>query len=228
MIDIKNYDVQKSVDILVKKCYSEASIKGFLSSLRYTFNYAIKKDRITIENPVHDIDYKVEKEKRIKTALTKKELKDLLSKIKNEKFRLMSMIAAKCGLRISEILGLTWGDIDVNNCMLSVNKQWKKNKDGNYSFGMLKSKNSKRQVPIPPSLMAELKLYKSNQKIIELNDRIFNYGSREQISSALCKTYRDIGYKISVHELRHTYGTMLIANGLDFKTVAKLMGNDVK
>jgi site-specific recombinase XerD len=56
MIDIKNHDVQKSVDILVKKCCSETSIKGFLSSLRYTFNYGIKKDRIIIENPVHDID----------------------------------------------------------------------------------------------------------------------------------------------------------------------------
>lgn len=228
MIDIKNFNIQKSVDDLVKKCYSQISIKGFLSSLRYTFNYAIKKDRIIVENPVHDIDYKIEKEKKTKRALTKNELIDLLDKIKNPKLRLMSIVAAKCGLRIGEILGLTWNDIDMKNCILDVNKQWKKNKDGKYSFGVLKSKNSKRQVPIPPNLITELKLYKSNQKIIELNERVFNYSSREQISSALCRTYREVGYKISVHELRHTYGTMLIANGLDFKTVAKLMGNDVK
>ncbi len=228
MIDIKNFNVQKSIDDLIKKGYSQISIKGFLSSLRYTFNYAIKKDRIIIENPVRDIDYKIEKEKKTKRALTQNELIDLLNKIKNKKLRLISMVAAKCGLRISEILGLTWSDIDMKNFILSVNKQWKKNKDGKYSFGILKSKNSKRQVPIPPNLMSELKAYKSDQKVIELNDRIFNYGSREQISSALCKTYREIGYEISVHELRHTYGTTLIANCLDFKTVAKLMGNDVK
>lgn len=36
------------------------------------------------------------------------------------------------------------------------------------------------------------------------------------------------GFDISVHELRHTYATNLIANGIDFKTAAKFLGHDVK
>ena len=33
---------------------------------------------------------------------------------------------------------------------------------------------------------------------------------------------------MSIHELRHTYATALISNGVDFKTVAKLMGHDIE
>lgn len=36
------------------------------------------------------------------------------------------------------------------------------------------------------------------------------------------------GYDITIHVLRHTYATNLLANGLDFKTVARLMGRDVE
>ena len=36
------------------------------------------------------------------------------------------------------------------------------------------------------------------------------------------------GYNITLHELRHTYATMLISNGVDFKTAALLLGHDVE
>ncbi|MFL0194249.1 tyrosine-type recombinase/integrase [Clostridium sp. WILCCON 0269] len=228
MIKIKNYDIQRCVDELVKNDYSESSIKGFLSSLHYAFNYAIKKEKIMLENPVKDIDFKVEKNKKTKIALTKKQTEDLLSRIKNKKLHLISMVAAKCGLRISEILGLTWNDIDTKNSMLIVNKQWKIDKKGQYNFGEVKAKNSIRKVPIPKDLMKEFKIYRSEKKILDLSDKIFHYSSREAMSATLCNTYRNAGYKISVHELRHTYATMLIANGLDFKTTANILGHDVK
>ena len=37
-----------------------------------------------------------------------------------------------------------------------------------------------------------------------------------------------VGYEITMHTLRHTYATLLIANGTDFKTAAKLLGHDVE
>ena len=44
----------------------------------------------------------------------------------------------------------------------------------------------------------------------------------------MSKIYKKLGYEITIHDLRHTYATHLIANGLDFKTVAQLMGHDVQ
>jgi Site-specific recombinase XerD len=48
------------------------------------------------------------------------------------------------------------------------------------------------------------------------------------ISRSLSRCYKNLGYNISVRELRHTYSTGLVAQGLDFKTIAKLMGHDLQ
>ncbi|RHW62664.1 site-specific integrase, partial [Clostridium botulinum] len=40
--------------------------------------------------------------------------------------------------------------------------------------------------------------------------------------------FKKHGYTITFHELRHTYATRLIANGVDFKTVAQILGHSVE
>ena len=57
--------------------------------------------------------------------------------------------------------------------------------------------------------------------------RLINIKSSNSYSNVLIKIYRKKSYDISVHELRHTYTTNLIANGIDFKTAAMLIGDTV-
>lgn len=57
---------------------------------------------------------------------------------------------------------------------------------------------------------------------------MLKYKYPSSMSLLLSNYYRKIGYNITVHELRHTYATHLIAQGLDFKTVARLLGHDVE
>jgi integrase len=235
---------------MVKAGLASTSIKLYLSRLRTAFNYAIKPLKMIISNPTIDIDIVKDKAKsNTKRALTQNELTDLLSKIKNRKYYIVSLIVSKCGLRIGEILGLTWNNIDDKKCVMHVKQQWKKktndepqNDDKNnsygYDFGELKSKNSDRIVPIPHKekdepktantidVMEELLKYKE-QYPININRRLFNYKNVTSICSDLRQVYTKAGYDISVHELRHTYTTTLIANGMDFKTVAQLIGDDV-
>lgn len=227
MESIKNIDIQKCVDGLVREKLKCSTIKAYLNRLHLIFNSAIEQFKIIPENPVKNIDVAVEKEDSHKVALTKAELINLLSKIKDDKKHLMSVLAAKCGLRIGEIIGLTWDDIDKVNNTISVNKQWKKLKDDTFGFGSLKSKNSKRIIPIPPDVITELSKYK-NKYPENYDKRLFDCKSSYAATMLLLITYKKAGYNISVHELRHTYATTLIANGLDFKTVAKLMGHDVE
>ncbi len=59
-------------------------------------------------------------------------------------------------------------------------------------------------------------------------NRIFKYKNTASTSSNLIREYVRIGFNISVHELRHTYATNLIQNGIDFKTTAKLLGHTVE
>lgn len=233
MRKIDSADIQGCVDKLTESGrLSNDTLKQYINKLHTAFNYAIKALKMVPTNPVIDIDIKESKTKNEKKALTQSQLNDLLSKLKNQRYYLISLIAAKCGLRIGEILGLTWDDIDDKECIINVRRQWKKKKkdgkeeDYEYGFGELKSKKSYRKVPIPPAVMCELEKFREEYPIT-YNKRIFNYKNVVAISSDLRQKYLKAGYDISIHELRHTYATTLIANGLDFKTTAQLMGHDV-
>ena len=185
---------------------------------------------IILTNPIKKITFPKEDAKTEKEALTLNESKILLNKLinKNIKYYIFTLLGLKCGLRASEIVGLTWDCIDLKNKTLRVEKQWKYDKDKKvYSFGSLKSNNSYRTIPISKFVVSELNKYKSTNPI-PLDNRVLNYATTDSITSHLRKEFHALGFNISPHNLRHTYATSLIAKGLDFRTVANLMGHTMQ
>jgi integrase len=227
MSEITAIHIQRCIDKMIEKKISNNTIKKYLKRIETMFNKAMKKYKIIATIPTANIDVPKDKIKIEKIALTKSELNMLLSKIENKHYYAISLVASKCGLRIGEIMGLKWSDVSMDKCILSVNKQWKKKLNGGFDFGELKSFNSNREVPIPIDVVMALKKYK-NETPANIDGRIFKQRNNESIGFCLQQTYKKLGFDISVHELRHTYATTLIANGVDFKTVAKLMGHDVE
>ncbi len=135
-------------------------------------------------NSSENIKLPLDKTQTVKRALTSSKTTDLLTKIKNRKYYLMSLIASKCGLRLGEILGLTWNDIDDKNCLIIVNKQVKKINNSSCGIGTVKSKNSNKIVPSPSVLLSELIKYKR-----DLPTNIFNQLVISSISNELSNTY---------------------------------------
>jgi integrase len=203
-----------------------------LKRIKCLFNFAVNKYEIILKSPIKNIEYEKTRIKE-KKALTDFELKKLLlnlktlKTIKTIKPYISSLLASKCGLRIGEICGLTWDNIDFDNKLMIINKQWGKNKSGIWEFKKLKSFKSYRTVPIPYSVIKELVILKQSYPI-NINNRILNINNKDAFSSNIKKIYKKSGFNISIHELRHTYATNLIAKGIDFKTAAKLLGHDVK
>lgn len=224
--EIKKADILKCIDLLVDKL-RYITISGYLLTIKQVFNYYIEN----YDNSFRiDLNIKIPKEKNPvgKKALTKTELNNLINsdKIKKSKYYIVAYIAAMSGLRCGEILGLTWNDIDEKNLLINVNKQWKINKKTNkYGFGNLKSKNSYRKVPVSSEFIRELKEYKK-KKTIDINNRIAPFKNLT-ITSLFNRTLKDEA-GVTLHELRHTYITLLISNGIDFKTAAKIAGHDIK
>lgn len=225
--EITNLDIQNYVDTLVSRNLKASTVTGYVSNIRLIFNYAKEKYKIISENPTSSIDIPKDKNKREKTALTKAQLEDLLKKIKYKPFFIMSLIAGKCGLRLGEIIGLKWSDIDEVRAVLKISRQWKRIKGNEFGFGKVKTINSEREVPIPEVVIKELMKYKKEYPV-NFDNRIFKNKAIMGTSMDLMSSYRKAGYNISIHELRHTYATLLIANGVDFKTAAKLLGHDIK
>ncbi|WP_297429571.1 tyrosine-type recombinase/integrase [Clostridium sp.] len=225
--DIKTIDIQREFNNLNK--LNSSSIEAYLKKIKCLFNFAVNKYEIIQKSPVRNIEYTGNKTEE-KTALNNIELNKLLNDLKGLRtYRpfIASLLASKCGLRIGEICGLTWKDIDFTNNNIDINKQWIKDQEGIWGFGKLKTDNSYRIVPMPPIVHKELlKLKESNP--LYINMRILNVKNTTAFSSDLIIRYKKFEFDISVHELRHTYATNLISKGIDFKTAAKLLGHDIK
>lgn len=227
MNSITSLHIQSCVDAMVREGLNPSTIRLYVTKLTTIFNTAVQTFKIITSNPVNQIKVPEIKENNKQKALTKLELNNLLGKITYKKYWLTSLIAATCGLRLGEILGLQWNDIDFKGATLKIDKQWKQLSDGNWGFGTVKSNNSNRSVPIPRNTLIALKKYKKEFPT-DLNNRVILYSDTVNLSREMKKNYIKAGYDITIHDLRHTYATMLISNGVDFKTAAKLLGHDIE
>lgn len=226
--DLKTHDVQKCIDKMISDKKKYGSVKQFVGNFKAFMKYI--NTQFDIKIPSLKLIIPKDKDQSNKKALSTKEVDDIINFYKNRNsidYYIAVFIAAKTGLRIGEISGLTWGDIDFNNHTITVNKQWKIDKDsGLYNFGVLKNKNSYRVIPVSGTTINELKRLKQFGKINN-NQRLIKSESTTSLNINLDASLRE-NFKISVHELRHTRATELVSNGLDFKTVAKILGHDAK
>lgn len=219
---IKSKDLQGCIDEMVRKGMFKSTIIHYWGKVKMLLNYY--KNNYNSLYKIPNIQLPIENKKKEKKALTKSELDHLLEEVRNSMpsdVYIMCLLASKCGLRLGEILGLTVDNI--NGEYLTVEKQWKADKSHKFSFGALKTKNSYRTIPIPKNaletLLSHIKENDINGRIVKMNRYTFLNNYNYKIKSIA---------GVTIHELRHTYATLLIANGVDLKTAAKLLGNDVK
>jgi len=223
-------DIQSIIDDLVRDAVSTNTIKDYLRKLNSIFMSAKNEYNLILDLPTKKITVKKDKDlgRQSKRALNKSEsdklLEDFRSIKKYKKYYLLVLIALKCGLRLGEMLGLTWDNIDTKNSILKITQQWKQIGEKEYGMGPLKSKNSYREVPMPSSVNNVLK----NITVRNMSGRLFNFENTDIVSICLNRLLKLGKYNITIHELRHTYATDLISNGIDFKTAAKFLGHDVK
>ncbi|NFB33184.1 site-specific integrase [Clostridium botulinum] len=222
---ISNIDIQHIVDSLTLTGLNPSTIQEYIRKLNTIFKSAMDDYNIIDKLPTKNLKFNKSKQQVNKRALNENEENKLLEDFKSNKYYLVILLGLKCGLRLGEILGLTWSDIDEVNKTIIINKQWKQVNPTKYNFGELKSKNSNRIIPISKNTLDELKKHK---KIVNINNRIFKFKNTNSSCICLNRLLKLKGYDITVHELRHTYATKLISNGVDFKTVAQLLGHTVE
>ncbi|QNO14970.1 site-specific integrase [Alkalicella caledoniensis] len=228
---IKKMDVQKIVDQLLKTSLKNNTIKLYVTYLGTVFS-AAKNDYNLITNiPTQGIklgdkvSFKTKSQLATSKALTDEELKLLLTDFSKSKYYDLIEFISKTGLRGGEALGVTLDDIDIVNCEIDINKQWKIIKEtGKYGFGPLKSDRSYRKVPLPKSYAKEL----MSRKVVNFSKRLFPYPNTQDLQGSLNKAFKAKGYDITIHILRHTYITKLLASGLiDDETIAQIAGHTV-
>lgn len=143
------------------------------------------------------------------------------------------------GVRLGELMGLEWPDIDFTNGIVSINKSSQYLADKGVFTKTPKTESSIREVAIPAfvlSLLEEYRLWYEMQKSIygELwtnSDRLFVQSDGKPmhpstISKWFVKFVKDIGLPvINFHGLRHTNATLLISQNIDVAVVAARLGH---
>lgn len=174
--------------------------------------------------------------------LDKENQKNLEACIKNDfsNMELGVFIALYMGLRIGEVCGLKWSDVDFDNQTISVKRTISrvKNFDKNAKqktkiiFTQPKTENSQRTIPIPTSLIEFFKKVKSK---CTCDDYFILTNSAKFIEPrSYYNRYKKIVEKLKLnnfnfHALRHTFATRCIELGFDPKTLMEILGHsDIK
>ena len=133
------------------------------------------------------------------------------------------------GLRIGELLALTWSDIDFGKGLLFVSKTCHDGNDGQNHIRIIdspKTVNSRRVIPLPKQILPLLKAVKRRSQceyIVADGDKPVFVRSYQRTFELLLKKLH-IPHK-GFHSLRHTFATRAIECGVDVKTLAELLGH---
>ncbi len=174
------------------------------------------------------------------------ELYKMLQVTKDDRFYAAYVVSAMTGLRRGEVLGLRWSDIDLDAKYLKVRKSVahiKENKNDKKRKLVLKNTKtakSKRTVPIDDFVVAVLKEHRTKQKANGLSIGCVNYNSENMVfcdqdgnyvnpntySGDFRATLKAHGLRhVRLHDLRHTYATLLLKLGVGHEKIRDLLGH---
>ena len=177
--------------------------------------------------------------------LDEKQATQILELLENEplKFRAMITLLLYSGMRRGEMCGLTWGDIDFTSGIVDINKSSLYLSGQGVFDDTTKSKTSARSIKLPRTVLSTLKEWKKEQTHICLHSgsawvgkrgnecKVFTQDNGNPIHPCTItkKFYKFIEKhnlpQISIHSLRHTNATLMIASGVDIRTVSKRLGH---
>lgn len=134
-------------------------------------------------------------------------------------------VAAYTGLRLGELLALRWRDIDFTNHALTVSRAMSAGEESTPKSG------NARRVTLPDQAAGALDRLSKRENLTAPGELVFvNAYGRALDGSALRRRFKKARDKAGLrplrfHDLRHTYGSLLAASGVDLVTIQAAMGH---
>ena len=219
--------VQRYAHIELKdKGLSNRFIRGVHGVLNSALEQAVK-ERLITTNPAEGCKLPKIEKKEMKVLLPE-QIGAYLQEANKRGLLPAYYLELTSGLRRGELLVLLWTDLDVENMTISVTKQVNRI-NGQLKVSQPKTSNSIRTIPIPKQAVDLLILEHEKHP-----DSPYMFPSPKTGTMYDPDSFRHIHEKILAaagiehirfHDLRHTFATLSLQNGVDVKTLSNTLGH---
>ena len=236
---VQDLDVEKIEEEAGKwnERVAAVTVNKVLTTLAAVMSLA-KRYKLVKSNPVDDVErlnVSSEEDNEAVTpdkVYTKEELKKLIEATEPGTLeRVIVMFPALTGIRVGELTGATWEAIDLKAGKFEVKLNLQDNDKGKEKILKApKSKSGRRVIPLSKGLIQELRLWKlkcpqSERGLVVVN-ALGKPFHRKQISDVLDAAIEKAKIKrLTPHGLRHTFCSLLIADGIPVTEVAHYAGH---
>ena len=206
---------------------SDSTIRGIHTMLHNALDRAVK-ERLIVRNPADDCvppkipkhEMKILPPEQIRSYLTAADQRGVLP---------MFYLELISGLRKGELVALQWTDLDIENKTIFVSKQAGRNNAGEPDITRPKTENSIRKISIPQDavdlLVAEHQKHPSSPWMFP-SPKTGEMYHPDSVVNIHKKILKDAGLEhLRFHDLRHTFATLALQNGVDVKTVSSMLGH---
>jgi len=217
---IRRVDLQDLADRLVAKGLAASTVGMAFVPLKAIYRRAANRGEVAV-NPCTGLDLPAIRSGRDRIA-DPAEAAALLAALPEQDRPLWAM-AMYAGLRRGEIMGLRWSDVDLRAGVIHVERSW----DAVEGPVGPKSQKGRRRVPIATDLrdyLVALKLRTGGQGLV------FGEGERpfrpDQVRLRAEAAWKEAALqRITLHECRHTFASLMIAAGVNAKSLSEYMGH---
>lgn len=239
LMDLRPDRIQRFYHQLQDEGQSNHAVYVTHKTLRVAMNHAVKlgligKNPCTGTTPPkpEQTEMKFYDDRQVKHFLkTAKEIGD--------RFYTFYFLAIHTGMRLSELIGLKWEDVNWGRSTIQVKRQVMHLKGGRYVFSEVKSKSGNRTIILGKQALELLKNHKREQQFLKNSagknwtelDLVFpsNVGTPvtgSNIRRDMRKLLKASGLpKIRFHDLRHTAASLMLNHGIPVLIVSKRLGH---
>lgn len=205
--------------------------------LRFVLSRAVKTNAIA-RNPTDNVDPPKVEAAEIE-ILSATEISAVLDALRDHTLYPIVSLALATGMRRGELLGLQWGDVDLDGGCLNVERSLEETKAG-LRIKPPKTRRGRRKITLPAEAVAMLRTHKLEQMQFRLTVGLGKLAEDSPVFSDLEGNHRKPNVitsgwryvvrskklpKVGFHALRHTHASVLIRDGIDILTISRRLGH---